>query len=114
MNEPLDELFAIHAGQEELKAGLGREAIERQYTEAFAANRGPKMKAALSGGLLSQKCATATEWWRWGELNPRPPLWSYAFYGCIQWCRSTRLRNLPLAAKPTSPVRVSVPLRPQT
>lgn len=22
--------------------------------------------------------------WRWGELNPRPLLWSCAFYGCIQ------------------------------
>ena len=60
-----------------------------------------KEKAALAGGLLSQQFATtadahsftdfrwsvfrvSAQWWRWGELNPRPPLWSCAFYGCIQ------------------------------
>ena len=25
--------------------------------------------------------------WRWGELNPRPLLWSCAFYGCSQLSR---------------------------
>src|SRR6185312_4090686 len=51
--------------------------------------------------------------WRWGELNPRPLLWSCAFYGCSQLKRSTRLRNLPLASNPTSPALVKVPRSPR-
>lgn len=31
--------------------------------------------------------ATTTDWWRWGESNPRPLLWSCAFYGCSQLSR---------------------------
>ena len=86
-------LPALHSGQE-------------SFRKVWAGNH-PESRG-------SQATRDSDRWWRWGELNPRPLLWSCAFYGCIRWKRSTRLWNLPTAAKPTSPVSVEVPLWPQT
>jgi hypothetical protein len=58
--------------------------LERLGFLAAPTGNGPQKVGGESPPADLEQRVTATEWWRWGESNPRPLLWSCAFYGRSQ------------------------------
>jgi hypothetical protein len=63
--------------------GWYREALA-EHPLGFLADTTEKEKAPIAGGfrLSVWRRSRTYQWWRWGELNPRPEQRSWVFYGC--------------------------------